>query len=96
MGFSDEDLSLLGKSYNQALHITVESKSMTIPYVLIDNGSTINVCPLKTAISVGIDITSLEDSLLTVRGYDNTKRDVLGSVILDLRIGPAMFIQNFK
>ena len=38
LSFSDEDLSPLGKHHDQALHITVETRGMVVPNVLIDNG----------------------------------------------------------
>lgn len=49
LAFSDEYLSQLGRNHNQALHAMIEALGMSIPYVLVDNGSTINVCSLKTA-----------------------------------------------
>ena len=89
--FSDEDLSPLDKDHDQALHITVETRGMVVPNVLIDNGATINVCPLKTFKALGIDENSLEESPITVRAYDNTKRAVLGTIELELLIGPIEF-----
>lgn len=96
LGFSNEDLSPLGKYHNQALHITVEARRISIPYVMIDNGPTINVCLLKIAVRLGIDVATLEDSLVAVRAYDNTERDVLGSLMLDLRMGPQRSQWSFK
>lgn len=67
-----------------------------VPSVLIDNGETINVCPLKTFKALKLDENSLEESPITVRAYDNTKRVVLGSVELSLLIGPIEFHVEFQ
>ena len=85
----DEDLSPLGKCHNQALHITVKALGMSIPYVLVDNGSTISVCPLKILMHLGVDIDNLKESPMMVRAYDNSKRDALGSIVLDLSVDPV-------
>ena len=41
-------------------------------------------------------MASLKDSPVTVRVYDNTKRDVLGSIVLDLSMAPAVFPVEFQ
>ena len=96
--FSDENLSPLGKDHDQALHIIVETRVMVVPNVLIDNGATINVCLLKTFNALRTNETSLEESLVTVRAYDNTKRTVLGTIELELEllIGPVEFSVTFQ
>ena len=60
--YSDKDLMKKGKHHNDPLHITVEAKGKRIPMVLIDDGSALNVCPLKTASCLGLTI---EDFVLT-------------------------------
>ena len=45
-----------GKHHNNPLHITVDAKGKRIPMVLIDDGSALNVCPLKTASCLGLSI----------------------------------------
>ena len=65
---------------------------MVVPNVLIDNGATINVYLLKTFKALGLDEASLEESPATVKAYDNTKRVLLGSLELELLIGPVEFL----
>ena len=53
--------------------------------VLVDDGSVLNMCPLKTASWLGL---SVEGFVLTdqhVRAYDNNRREVLGTVTLELQ-----------
>ena len=44
--FSDTDLPVEGKNYNRALFIPAEVKGKRTSYVMVDDGSAINVCPL--------------------------------------------------
>ena len=44
--FSDADLPVKGRNHNRALFIPVEVKRKKTSYVMVDDGSTINGCPL--------------------------------------------------
>ena len=90
ISYSDRDLMKKGKHHNDPFHITVDAKGKRIPMVLIDDGSALNVCPLKTKSCLGL---SIEDFVLTdqrVRAYDNSRREVLGIMPLELTIGPMI------
>lgn len=67
-----------GKNHTKALYVTVECKRIRIPMVLVDNGSAINVCPLRVAKRLGLSSQNLTPSTQIVRAYDNTKREVAG------------------
>ena len=45
--FSDDDLPLEGRDYHKDLFIKAEVKGKMTCCVMVDNGSAINVCPLK-------------------------------------------------
>ena len=53
ISYSDKDLMKKGKHHNDPLHITVDAKGKRIQMVLIDDGSSLNVCPLKAASCLG-------------------------------------------
>ena len=55
--------------------------------VLIDDGSALDVCPLKTASCLGLSIEDFMPTDQHVRAYDNSRREVLGTIILELTIG---------
>ena len=59
-----------------------------VPMVHIDNGSTLNVCPLGTTLTIGLDMETIIPSPLTVRAYDNTLRKVMGTFKAPCKIGP--------
>ena len=48
ISYSDKDLLKKGKHHNDLLHITIDAKGKRILMVLIDDGSALNVCPLKS------------------------------------------------
>ena len=76
ISYSNKDLTKKGKHHNDPLHITVDAEGKKILVVLIDDGSALNMCPLKTASCLGL---SIEDFMLTnqhVRAYDNSRREV--------------------
>ena len=66
-----------------------------VPSALLDNGSTLNVCPLATTVALNFRPLDFESSSQTVRAYDSTHREVLGTLTLDLQIGPITFSTLF-
>ena len=64
--------------------------------VLIDGGSALNVCPLKTASFLGLSIEDFVPTNQHVRAYDNSRREVLGTVTLELIIGPMIKKLEFQ
>ena len=58
ISYSNKVLMKKGKYHNDPLHIMVDAKGKRIPTVLIDDGSALNVCPLKVASFLGL---SFED-----------------------------------
>ncbi|RVW22283.1 hypothetical protein CK203_107791 [Vitis vinifera] len=51
--FSDDDLLPEGLDHVRSLYITVGCSSHRVPSILLDNGLTLNVCPLATVIGLG-------------------------------------------
>ena len=63
--------------------------------VLINNGSALNVCPLRTALIIGLDMETIIPLPLIVRAYDNTSRKVMGTFKAPCKIGPLETIVEF-
>ncbi|RVW23037.1 hypothetical protein CK203_107723 [Vitis vinifera] len=57
----------------------------------VGNGSALNVCPLATAIALGYAPLAFGPSTQTVRAYDSTKSEVMGTLMIELLIGPTTF-----
>ncbi|XP_070044889.1 uncharacterized protein [Nicotiana tomentosiformis] len=46
--FSDDELPMEGTEQNRALYLTVKGEDSAVSSVLVDNGSSANICPLST------------------------------------------------
>ena len=96
ISYSDKDLTKKGKRHNDPLHITIDARGKRIPMVLTDEGSASNVCPLKTASYLGLSIGDFVPSNQYVRANDNSKKEVLRIVTLELTIGPMIKKEEFQ
>ena len=96
ISYFEKDLTKKGKHHNDPLHIIVDAKGKRIPMVQIDDESALNVCPLKTASYLGISIEDFVPTDQHVRAYDNSRREILGTVKLELIIGPMIMNMEFQ
>ena len=96
ISYSDKDLTKKGKHHNDPFHITIDSMGKRILMVLVDDGSALNVCPLKTTSYLGLSIEDFVPTDQHVRAYDNNKREVLGTITLELTIGPMVKKVDFQ
>ncbi|KAL6346051.1 hypothetical protein AAG906_025331 [Vitis piasezkii] len=74
-------VTCIGLDHVRPLYITVGCLGHKVPSILLDNGSALNVFPLATAIAFA---------------YDSTKREVMGTLVIDLQIGPTTFSTLFQ
>ena len=95
LAFSDKELPLKGAIHTRPLQITIECMGAKVLVVLIDNGSALNVCPLRTTLTIGLDMETIIPSPLIVRAYDNTSREVMGTFKAPYKIGPLETIMEF-
>ncbi|KAH7852918.1 hypothetical protein Vadar_030961 [Vaccinium darrowii] len=51
--FTEKDWPPEGAGHNKPLHITMKCMGKWVPVILLDNGSALNVCPLRTAYCLG-------------------------------------------
>ena len=58
--FSDEDLPPEGRVYNRPLFIQTIVKSKKTSCVMVDDGSAINVCPLRLLHKFGMNVKNIE------------------------------------
>ena len=88
--FSDEDLPLEGRDHNKALFIAAKVNGKRTSCVMVDDGSSINVCPLKLLAKMGIAREDLKPSDLVIRAYDDSKRVVEGTFTAKVKTGPII------
>ena len=95
--FFKDDLPLEGSNHTRPFHISVGCLGRHVPSVLLDNEFALNVCPLiATATALGYGPTYFETSTQTVRAYDSTRREVMGTLTLELMIGSSIFQVLFQ
>ena len=85
-----------GSDYTRPLHISVGCLCRRVPSVLLDNEFALNVCPLATVIALRYGPTDFEPPTQTVRAYDSTRREVMGTLMLELMIEPIIFQVMFQ
>ena len=85
--FSTDDLPYEDSNHTPSLYIFVGCSRHRVPFVLLDNGSTLNVYPLATTVALGFKPLDFESSSQTIQAYNSTRREVLGTLTLDLQIG---------
>ena len=96
ISFSDDEIPPDGHGSTKALHITTKVKDCTLPKVLIDNGSSLNVIPLSTLMRLLVDRSYMKHSKTVVRAFDGTRREVTGEIEIEMQIGPCTFNVKFQ
>ena len=94
--FSEDDLPPEGSDHTRPLHISVGCLSRHVPSILLENRSALNVCPLATTIALGYGPTDFEPSTQTMRAYDSIRREVMGTLTLELMIELVVFQVLFQ
>ncbi|RVW34369.1 hypothetical protein CK203_092143 [Vitis vinifera] len=88
--FSDDDLPPEGSDHMRHLYISVGFSGRRVPSVLLDNGLALNICPLATAIALGYAPSNFGPSTQIVQAYDNTRREVMCTLEIELLIAGAI------
>ncbi|XP_070018299.1 uncharacterized protein [Nicotiana sylvestris] len=94
--FSDDEFPVEGTEHNSALYLTVKCKDSMVTWVLVDNGSSANICPLSTLNKLKVDDERIHKNNICVRGFDGGGKDSIGDIVLELTIGPVEFNMEFQ
>ncbi|XP_016667361.1 uncharacterized protein [Gossypium hirsutum] len=95
ISFSDDEIPPGGRGSIKALHVTTRCKGYTLPGVLVDNGSALNVLPWATLNRLPIDSSHMKTCQNIVRAFDGTERKVMGRIEVPLQIGPNTYEVDF-
>lgn len=87
--FFHKELPSEGLAHNKLLYISMECREKWVPVVLVDTGSAINVCPSCTAYVVGLKPMDFVPTDQVIRAYDNTRKEVMGTVKVLVQVGPS-------
>ena len=85
---SDNDLPPEGSDHVRALFIDVACSGRRV--------SSVNVCPLVTAIALGFSPSNFGPSIQTVRSYGGTQRTIMGTLTTHVMIDPVRYSILFK
>ena len=94
--FTADELDAEGTGHNKPLYITVRCKDCLIGKVLVDNGSSLNVLPKHILEEMPIDESHMKPSTMLARAYDGTPRPILGTLEVELFVGPQMFLVTLQ
>ena len=84
-----------GRNHNRALFIPTKVKGKRTSYVIVDDGSTINVCPLQILPNLGVKVEELTKSDLVIRAYDDSIRSMEGTFMAPVKTGPIEAVVEF-
>ncbi|KAL4181147.1 hypothetical protein AMTRI_Chr12g269800 [Amborella trichopoda] len=87
---NDDILANFNRFHVQPLHITVFMQGYDVLRVLVDNGASLNICPIKTVKQIGKSADDFKPCQLTIAAYDGTKRQAEGILPLILKIVPIV------
>ena len=71
--FTDNDLPLEGREHYKALFIKAKVKGKLTYCIMVDNDSTINICPLKILPKLGLVVADLKPFDVIIKAYDDTR-----------------------
>ncbi|XP_070005758.1 uncharacterized protein [Nicotiana sylvestris] len=94
--FHEDELPPEGLGHNKALHITMQCKDYFITMILIDGGSSLNICPLVTVKKLGKGLNEIKDRAINVKDFDGSQRSTIGEISLCLQMGPTWFDFDFQ
>ena len=93
--FSNTYLPVEGRNHNRALFIPAEVKGKRTSYVMVDDGSAINVFPLQILPNLGEKVEELMKSDMVIRAYDDSTRSVEGTFVAPVKTGPIEVVIEF-
>ena len=94
--FTDDEIPPKGLNHTKALHIQVKCKDYVIARALVDNGSILNIMPKSTLLTLLVDMPHIKSSIMVVRVFDGSRREVMGNFELTIKIGSCTFNIVFR
>ena len=74
VSFTDDELPLEGNDHTLAMHIVVKCKDMIVAWLLIGNGSTLNVYPIAILERLNVDMPLVKPSTMIVRAFEHIEK----------------------
>ena len=96
VSFSNDELPPEGRDHTLAMHIVVKCEDMIFARMLIDNGSTLNVCPIAILERLKVNALLTKPSTMIIKAFNSTCHEVQGEIKQMIEISPRSFMVNFK
>jgi hypothetical protein len=77
-------------------YVMVQGKDCLISKVLIDNNSAFNVLPRHMLDEILVDPSYMQPSVMMARAYDSSLRQVIGTIEVELVVGPQVFLVTLQ
>lgn len=90
LSFTQCDAMFPDPNYIHPLNIELVIKHYKLKRVLIDNGSTLNLCTLKFIMQIGYIVKNLYNQCITIKAYDNVEKSSVGMINLPIQVGPII------
>ncbi|XP_070047132.1 uncharacterized protein [Nicotiana tomentosiformis] len=94
--FHEDELPPEGLSHNRAQYITVRFEDKFTARVLVDGGSSLNICPLTTLKRLGKGLYEIRAGSINVKAFYGSQRAIIGEIKLSLQMGPTWFDVEFQ
>ncbi|XP_070016025.1 uncharacterized protein [Nicotiana sylvestris] len=91
ISFTNDELPEEGAGHNRALNFMVKCEGHYIKRVMVNGGSSVDVCPISTLQSMKINTDRIRSSNVRIRSFDGSARDTMGEINLTMTIGPVDF-----
>jgi hypothetical protein len=91
ISFNDEDLLLGSKLHNQLPFIKGYVDEKMVNRILVDDGSAVNILPLKTMKELGIPMDELFPSHLMIQGFNQEGQNAIGKIRLAIHMEDMKF-----
>ena len=92
--FSNKDLPVEGMNHNRALFISAKVKGKRTSYMIVDDRYIINFCPLQILPNLEVKVEELAKSDLIIRAYNDSTRNVEGTFVALVKIGPIEAVMS--
>jgi len=91
ISFNDEDLLLGSKLHNRLSFIKGYVDEKMVNRILVDDGSAVNMLPLKTMKELGISMDELFPSHLMIQGFNQKGQNDIGKIRLTIHMEDMKF-----
>jgi len=86
ISFNDEDLLFGSKLHNQPFFIKGYINEKMVNHILVDDGSIINILPLKTTKKLGIPMNELFLSHMVIQGFNRKGQNAIEKIRLAIHM----------